>query len=149
MGRTVWALGADGPRALEFYLISELFGKVFEKNLFRGDSPRVFGGRSEINLESDRSMRSLGRPSGRSAAYPRTAQGPGRQSGSWRTVRPVQRATLTAVDFVFLPLEFKCGHYVRASWTVCKVRVFDIMAGNGKGNYKYSMPRMGESLLAL
>jgi hypothetical protein len=37
-------------------------------------------------------------------------QGPGGQfAGSWRSVRSAQRATLTAVDFVFLPLELKHG----------------------------------------
>jgi hypothetical protein len=61
-------------------------------------------------------------------------------AGSWRTVRPTQRAPLTVVDFAFLPLEFKCKQSVRASQTVRKVRVFHIMASNGKGEYKYSMP---------
>jgi hypothetical protein len=39
MGRTVWALGPDGPRAVEVYLIYEVFGKVFlEKSLPSGQS---------------------------------------------------------------------------------------------------------------
>jgi hypothetical protein len=33
--------------------------------------------------------------------------------------------------------------------TVHGVRVFDITASNGKGEYKYSKPRLGGSLLAL
>jgi hypothetical protein len=95
---------------------------------------------------------------GQSATYPRTVRealanslwGPGGQSaGSWRTVRPTQRATLTIVDFAFLQLEFNRGLSMRPSQTVHEVRVFDITASNGKGEYKYSMPGLGESLLAL
>jgi hypothetical protein len=56
---------------------------------------------------------------------------------------------MIAIDFAFLPLEFKCGQSVRASRTVREVRVFDIAVINGKGEYKYSMPGMGESILAL
>jgi hypothetical protein len=77
-------------------------------------------------------------------------RGPSEQSaGSWRTIRPAQRAPLTVVDFAFLPLEFKRGQSVRASRTVRKVRVFDITASNGKGEYIYSMPGLGQLLLAL
>jgi hypothetical protein len=75
MGRTVRALGADGPWAFKFYFISEVFGKVFEESRFRADSPQVYGGRSEINLKTDKTMRSSGGPGGRSAAYPRTVRG--------------------------------------------------------------------------
>jgi hypothetical protein len=82
-----------------------------------------------------------------------TVDGPrgpsGWSAGSWRTVRPVQRGTLTAVDFAFLPLYFKRGQTMRASQTVREVRVFDITASNGKGEYKYSMLGLGEPLLAL
>jgi hypothetical protein len=77
-------------------------------------------------------------------------RGPGGRSvGSWLTVRPVQRATLTTTDFAFLPLEFKRGQSVRPYRTVREVRVFDITASNGKEEYKYSMPGLGELLLAL
>jgi hypothetical protein len=64
----------------------------------------------------------------RCAAREDQADGPrparGQSAGSWRTVRPAQRAPLTAVDFAFLPLEFKRGQSVRASRTVREVRVF-------------------------
>jgi hypothetical protein len=76
-------------------------------------------------------------------------RGPRRQSaGSWRTVRLAQRPLLTVVDFAFLPLEFKCGQSARASRTVRGVRVLPIMASNGKGEYIYSKPGVGEALLA-
>jgi hypothetical protein len=74
VGRTVRALGADGPWALEFYLISEVLGKSFRENFFRAESPWVFGGWFEINLESDRTVRSSGGPGRRSATYPRTVR---------------------------------------------------------------------------
>jgi hypothetical protein len=73
----------------------------------------------------------------------------GQSTGSWWIVRPAQRTPLTAVDFAFLPLEFKRVQSARASRTVREVRVFDITASNEKGEYKYSMPRLGEPLLAL
>jgi hypothetical protein len=39
VGRTIRALGADGPRAFEVYLIFKVFGKVFqEKSLPGGQS---------------------------------------------------------------------------------------------------------------
>jgi hypothetical protein len=81
-----------------------------------------------------------------------------RGQSAWprRTVRgvladcpPGQRAPLTVVDFAFLPLEFKHGQSARASRTVRKVRIFHITVCNGKGDYKYSMPVLGEPLLAL
>jgi hypothetical protein len=72
MGCTVRALGADGLRAFEVYLISEVFGKVFREIFFRADSLRVQGGWSEINLETYRTVRSSGRPGERPAACPRT-----------------------------------------------------------------------------
>jgi hypothetical protein len=73
----------------------------------------------------------------------------GRSARPWRTVSPAQWATLTTVDFVFLPLEFKRGHVVRPSRTGREVRVFYIAASNRKGECKYSMPGLGEPLLAL
>jgi hypothetical protein len=36
VGRTVRALGADGPRAFEIYFISEFFGKVFSRKSLPG-----------------------------------------------------------------------------------------------------------------
>jgi hypothetical protein len=36
VGRIVWALGADGPRVFDIYLISEFLEKVFEKNRLPG-----------------------------------------------------------------------------------------------------------------
>jgi hypothetical protein len=64
VGRTVRALGADGPWAFEFYLICEVFGKVLREKITSGRTVRglpAYGPR---------------RPGGRSA-------------GSWRKVRPV------------------------------------------------------------
>jgi hypothetical protein len=69
--------------------------------------------------------------------------------GSLWTVRPAQRALLLAVDFAFLLLEFKRGQSARTSWTVREVRIFHIMASNGKREYIYSMPELGELLMAL
>jgi hypothetical protein len=60
VGQTVHALGADGPRAVEVYLISKVFGKVFLKNHFRTDSPRVYGRQSVINLETRQNGVQLG-----------------------------------------------------------------------------------------
>jgi hypothetical protein len=121
---------------LRFIKYLKFLEKFFEKNLFRVNCPQVFGGRSKINLESYRIVRSSG--------------GPGRRpAGPWRTVRGAQRETLIAVDFMFLPLEFKHGQSVRTSRTVREVRVFDITASNGKGEYLYSMLGLGETLLAL
>jgi hypothetical protein len=125
--------------------------KVFEKIRFQADSPRVLGGRSVIYLETKQNGVQLGWTGrtvrGLLSGNPR---GPGGQSaGSWRTVRPAQRALLIVVDFTFLPLEFKRGQSARASRTVREVRVFHIMASNGKREYIYSMLELGEPLLAL
>jgi hypothetical protein len=54
-----------------------------------------------------------------------------------------------AVDFAFLPLEFKRGQSARASQTVCEARVLSLTASNEKGEYLYSKPGVGEPLLAL
>jgi hypothetical protein len=54
-----------------------------------------------------------------------------------------------AVDFSFLPLEFKRGQSARASRTVREAHVLFLTASNGKGEYLYSKPGAGESLLAL
>jgi hypothetical protein len=60
VGRTVWAPGADGPRAVEIYLISKVFGNVFRENRFRADSLRIYGGQSVINLETRQNGVQLG-----------------------------------------------------------------------------------------
>jgi hypothetical protein len=98
----------------------------FEKNRFRADSPRVYGGQSVINLEPRQNGVQLRWTGWTVRGLPADSpQGPGGQSAvSWRTVRPAQRTPLTAVDFAFLPLEFKRGQSVRASRTVCEVRFF-------------------------
>jgi hypothetical protein len=62
---------------------------------------------------------------------------------------PGPTSVLPAVDFAILPLEFKRGQSARASRTVREVRVLPITASNGKGEYIYSKPGVGESLLAL
>jgi hypothetical protein len=135
VGRTVRALGVDGPRAFEVYFKSEVFGKDFREKIASGQTVRG----STVNspkltlIHTERcTTREL------RADCPR---GPGRRSArSWRTIRLVQRATLTAVDFAFLPLEFKCGQSVRALRTVREVRVFDITACNGKGSINTPSP---------
>jgi hypothetical protein len=60
--------------------------------------------------------------------------------GSWRIVRPAQRATLTTVDFAFLPLEFKRGQSVRPSRAVREAIIFDITASNRKGSINTPCP---------
>jgi hypothetical protein len=77
-------------------------------------------------------------------------RGPGGPSAwPWRTVHPAQRSAPSVVDFSFLLLEFKRGRSARASRTVREVRFLPITASNGKGEYIYSKPGVGESLLAL
>jgi hypothetical protein len=73
----------------------------------------------------------------------------GRSAWPWRTVRPAQQAVTPTVVFAFLPLEFKRGQSARASRTVREARVLCLTASNGKGEYLYSKPGVGESLLAL
>jgi hypothetical protein len=68
LGRTVCGL-------LRFIDYMRFLKKFFEKNLFRTNSPWVFGGRSEINLESYRTVRSSSGPGRRSAAYRRMVRG--------------------------------------------------------------------------
>jgi hypothetical protein len=121
---------------------------------FQVDSPRTPGGRSVILNRTGCS------PVDR-ADVPRAARGQsrgpgGRSAWPWQTVRPAQRSVPPAVDFVFLPLEFKCGQSARASrtvregiGTVREVRVLSLTASNGKGEYLYSKPGVGEPLLAL
>jgi hypothetical protein len=76
VGQTVRALGADGLRAFEVYLISEVFSKVFrEKSLS--------GGKSEINLEH--TIWCAARVDG--VDGPRSSRG--RSARLWRTIRGV------------------------------------------------------------
>jgi hypothetical protein len=152
--RIVRALGPDGPWVVDFYLIPEFLAKVFEKMRFRADGPRGPGGRT---------MRCRGRSVIRyrtgccsvdRADGPRppadSPRGPdGRSVWPWRTVGPAQRAVSPVVDFAFLPLEFKRGQSARASRTVREARVLSLTASNGKGEYLYSKPGVGVSLLAL
>jgi hypothetical protein len=73
----------------------------------------------------------------------------GQSAGPRRTVRPAQRSVLPALGFAFLPLEFKRGQSARASRTVREVHILPLTASNGKGEYLYSKPGIGEPLLAL
>jgi hypothetical protein len=77
-------------------------------------------------------------------------RGPGgRSEWPWRTVRPAQRSVPLAVNFAALPLEFKRRQSARTPRTVRKIRVLSLTASNGKGEYIYSKPGVGEALLAL
>jgi hypothetical protein len=133
VGRTVRAPGVDGPRVIEIYLISKVISNVFSRKIASGRTVRGSMADSPLlTSKLERTVCSSGGSRGQSAACLRTG---GQSAGSWRTVRPAQRAPLPAVDFTFLPLEeFKCGQSVRASRTVREVRVFDITASNGKGS---------------
>jgi hypothetical protein len=144
VGRATRALGVDGPWAFKVYFISEVFGKVFSRKIssrrtVRGstaDCPELISKHTEwCAARVDR------------VDSPRPTRG--WSARPWRTVRPAQRATLTTVDFAFLPLEFKHGQSVRPSRIVREVRIFDITASSGNGEHKYSMPGLGEFLLAL
>jgi hypothetical protein len=130
VGRIVRALGADGPRVYDIYLISDFFGKSFRENVIPGG----------LSADPRRTVRysyqnrvQLGGPGGRSADSSRLPGG--RSAWPWRTVRPAQRSVPPAVDFAFLPLEFKRGQSARTSRTVREVRVLPITASNGKGVY--------------
>jgi hypothetical protein len=133
LGRTVHGL-------LNFILILEFLAKVFENIRFRADCPRTPGGRSVILYRT-------GCCSGDQADGPRRAHG----ESAWprRTVRvaladgpPGPTVSPPAVDFAFLLLEFKRG-------TVHEARVLSLTASNGKGEYLYTKPGVGELLLAL
>jgi hypothetical protein len=140
LGRTVRGL-------LIFILIPEFLGKSFRENTLPGGlsaDPRRTVRYSLQNrvLLGDR------------ADGPRTARG----QSTWprRTVRvaladgpPGPTVSPPAVDFAFLPLEFKRGQSARSSWTFHEVRVLSLTASNGKGEYLYSKPGVGEPLLAL
>jgi hypothetical protein len=76
------------------------------KICFQSYSPRVLGGQSIIYLENKQNGVQLG-------CTGRTVRG--LPAGPRWTVRPAQRALLTAVDFTSLPLEFKRGQSARAS----------------------------------
>jgi hypothetical protein len=132
-GRTVRGL-------LVFILIPKFWAKVLEKIRFRADCPWTPGGQSVILYRT-------GCCSGDRADGPRPARG----QSAWprRTVRLAQRSAPPTVDSAFLPLEFKRGQSARASRTVREVCVLSLTASNGKGEYLYSKPRVGEALLAL
>jgi hypothetical protein len=133
---------ARGFLRIIYYL--RFLAKVFEKILLPGGQSA--GTRRTVHYlprnQIDRCAARVDRVDG-----PWPARG--QSAGAWRTVRPAQRAVLTAVDFAFLPLELKRGQSARASQTVHEVRVFHITASNGKRGYLYSMPELGEALLAL
>jgi hypothetical protein len=111
VGRTVRALGADDPRVFDIYLISEIFGKSFRENALPGGQSAGLLPTVRYSLQN-RTEQGAARWTGRTvrglpADSPR---GPGgRSAGSWRTVRPAQQPLLPAIDFAFLPLEFKRG----------------------------------------
>jgi hypothetical protein len=151
MGWTVQAHGVDGPWAVEVYLISKDFRKGFrEKSLPGGQSVGLWrtvrGSMADSPLltsKLDRTVCSSGRPGGRSAACLRTVRRAQADSP------PGPTGTSNSCWLRVLPVEFKRGQSVRSSRTVCEVRIFDITASNGKGEYKYSEPRLGGSFLAL
>jgi hypothetical protein len=140
-------LGRTVRRLLNFILIPEFLAKVFENIRFRADCPRTPGGRSVILYRT-------GCCSGDQADGPRPARG----QSAWprRTVRvaradgpPGPTVSPPAVDFAFLPFEFKRGQSAKASRTVREARILSLTASNGKGEYLYSKPGVGEPLLVL
>jgi hypothetical protein len=144
VGRTVRALGADSPRVFDIYLIYEIFGKSFREKCASRRTVRVpyADGPLFTSKPNRTACNSVDRADG--------PRGPrGQSAGSSLTVRPAQQPLLPAVDFAFLPLEFKHGQSSRASRTVREVRTLPITASNRKGEYKYSKPGVGEALLAL
>jgi hypothetical protein len=143
----VRALRANGLWVVGFYLIPEFLAKYFEKMRFRADGPPGPGGRS---------VRCRGRSVIRNRTWCCTADrvdGPrparGQSAWLWQTVRPTHLAANGAVDLAILPLELKRGQSARVSRKVREARVLCLMASNGKGEYLYSKPGVGESLLAL
>jgi hypothetical protein len=104
--------------------------------LFRADCPRTPGGRSVIFNRTGCS--SVNRADGPRTVRGAQADGPrgpgGRSAWPWRTVRPAQRSVPPAVDFAFLPLEFKHGQSARSSRTVREVRVLVIRLVTGRGS---------------
>jgi hypothetical protein len=133
------------------YLISEIFGKSFRENALPGGRSAGLLRTVRYSLQN-RTEQGAARWTGRTVRglVVDSPRGPGgRSAGSWRTVLPAQQPVLPTVDFAILPLEFKRGQSARASRTVRKVRVLSITASNEKGEYIYSMPGVGEALLAL
>jgi hypothetical protein len=53
VGRTVRALGADGPQVFDIILYLRFLAKVFEKMRFQADSPRASCGRSVILFRTE------------------------------------------------------------------------------------------------
>jgi hypothetical protein len=145
----------DGPWVVDFYLKPEFLVKSFRENVLPGgrsagirrtvrgdlaDGPR--GAADGPLFVTERgAARWTGRPvRGPPADSP---HGPGgRSAWPWRTVRPTQRAVPPAVDFAFLPLEFKRGQSTRALRTVREACVLFLTASNGKGGiYVGDSPR--------
>jgi hypothetical protein len=138
-------------KILRKILTSEIFGKSFQENALPG-------GQSAGLLRTVRYFLQNRTKQGAARWTERTVRGlpadsprgpGGRSAGPWRMVRPAQRPVLPAVDFTFLPLEFKRGQSGKASRTVREVHVLPITTSNGKGEYIYSKPGVGEPLVAL
>jgi hypothetical protein len=132
VGRTVRALGANGPRAIEVYLISKVFWQSFSRKIssertvcgFTTDNPKLTSKHTEwCAARVDRADSPRG-PGGQSARLNRQLW----QQLTSRFTVGIQTQTV-----------------LRPSRTVRKVHIFDITASNGKGEYKYSMPGL-ESL---
>jgi hypothetical protein len=141
--------GQSGPlgRTVRGFLIFILYvrflAKVFEKMRFQADSPRASCGRSVILFRTEPNRVQLGGPGGRSAICPRIvrgAQADGSRGPGGRSARPNSQSCQP------LTSRFTVGIQMQ---TVREVRVFPITASNGKGEYIYSKPGIGETLLAL
>jgi hypothetical protein len=133
---------------LIFILIPEFLGKSFRENTLPGGLSADPRRAVRYSLQNRVLLGGLG---GRSADCPRTvrvAQADGPRGSGGRSARPNGQSP-PAVDFAFLPLEFKRGQSARSSRTVRELRVLSLTASNGKGEYLYSKPGVGEPLLAL
>jgi hypothetical protein len=100
---------------LIFILYLRFLAKVFEKNTLPGGQFAV-PMRTVCYSSQNQTERCAARWTGQTVrGLPADSPlGPGgRSAGSWRTVRPAQWAVMPAVDFSFLPLEFKCGQSAR------------------------------------
>jgi hypothetical protein len=136
VGRTVRALGADDPRVFDIYLISEIFGKSFRENALPGGQSAGLLPTVRYSLQN-RTEHGAARWTGRTvrglpADSPR---GPGGRSAG-PTASPANRWLRV----------FTVGIQTR---TVREVRILPITASNEKEEYIYSMPGIGEVLLAL
>jgi hypothetical protein len=86
--RIVWALGADGPWVVVFYLILEFLAKGFEKMRFPADGPRGPGGRSAGTRRTVRGDQADGPRGAADGPLFITERGAARWTG--RTVRVAQ-----------------------------------------------------------